>query len=255
MIMFIKKAISILFLIVVTVSFLSASRRGDVQIIEATENIQYLSQKIAKDYFLFYHKQKDTILKRRVNENIEQLELYILEIEKRTQKVSTKNLLEYFKYRIGEMKKLVDDKMTLENAEEMLDQSDAFLEGAKSILDEHAYKFSEEEKMLMLSKKAQYLLERVNSYYMASQIGLKSDFKYQKMKMDIAKIDEVIEKINHYQYFMTLKKRVEKFSKLWSLNRDFFNRDSLSIPYILTDSIEYSQDILVELEEYHKKNL
>ncbi len=255
MIIFIKKVISIVFLIAVTINFLSASRRGDVQIIEATENIQYLSQKIAKDYFFFYYKQKDTILKRRVNENIEQLGLYILEIEKRTQKVSTKNLLEYFKYQIDEMKKLVNDKMTLKNAQKMLDQSDAFLEGAKSILHEHTYKFSEEEKMLMLSKKAQYLLERVNSYYMASQIGLRSDFKYKKMKSAIDEIDEVMKDINHYQYLMILKKRVDKFSELWSLNRSFFNRDSLSIPCILTDSIEYSQDILVELEEYHKKNL
>ena len=35
-----------------------AATRGDVKVIEASENIRYLSQKIVKDY-LFYYKHPD----------------------------------------------------------------------------------------------------------------------------------------------------------------------------------------------------
>jgi hypothetical protein len=255
----IRKKIKNLFL--VNIIFLSlnpllASTRGDVKIIEATESIQYLSQKIAINYFVFYNKQKDSMLKDELDKNIRKLEFYISEISNTTKSSSTKAILNYFTYRIGEMKALQYQEINESNARTILEHSEGFLEGALAIAEEHKYKFSKEEKMLMLSKKAQYLIERVNTYYMASQIGFKSDDNHQKMKTAIKEVDRAIQNIEQYQYPYRLKNKVEKFKNIWSINRDFFNqKDASPLPYLLLASTKYGQNLLTDIEQYHKKNL
>jgi len=238
------------------VSSAFSSTRGDVQIIEAAENIQYLSQKIAIDYFFYFNKQKTVNSKKKFNNNIKKLEYYIAEILNTTNSEQTKNILYYFNYRVEEIKVLFDQNITEDNARILLTHSEGFLEGAESIIEEHKYQYSKEEKMLMFSKKAQYLLEKVITYYMASQIGLKSEYKQEKMKEAIVEIDEVMKKINEYKYSFALKKKVEKFSTIWAINRMFFNNsEGASIPYLLLDSTQYTKKILVDIEKYHKKNL
>lgn len=256
MLVLIRKIVTIAMLMSGVVSTASSSTRGDVQIIEAAENIQYLSQKIAIDYFFYFHKQKNVNSKRKFNNNIKKLEYYISEITNRTKNEQTKDLLDYFTYRIEEIKILFDENITEANARILLTHSEGFLEGTKLIIEKHKYQFSKEEEMLMLSKKAQYLLEKVITYYMASKIGLNSKYKQEKMKDAIIEIDEVMKKINEYKYSFALKKKVEKFSTIWATNRMFFNNsEGASIPYLLLDSTQYTKKILVDIEKYHKKNL
>jgi len=252
----IKKFFTTLLCMTLFVSFSFASTRGDVKIIEATENIQYLSQKIAIDYFFYYHKQKDSMSQRKLDENIKKLEVNISEIINTTKNEHTKDILNYFTYRLEEIKILSKEQVNKANARRLLDHSEGFLEGAEAIIEEHKYKFSKEEEMLMLSKKAQYLLERVITYYMASKIGLNSAYKQQKMKNAIRDIDKVMTKINAYQYSIALRKKVDKFSNIWGMNREFFtNMNKTSIPYLLLGSTQYTKKIMVDIEQYHKKNL
>jgi len=234
----------------------SASTRGDVKIIEATENIQYLSQKIAIDYFIFYSKLNDSMLKNKLNENMDKLEFSISEIANRTKSPSTKAILDYFTYRIEEMRDLQHQQISEINARSILEHSEGFLEGAKSIAQEHKYPFSKEEKMLMLSKKAQYLMERVSTYYMASKIGFKSNNNRQKIKKAIRDMDQTIKDIDLYNYPYALENKVKKFKNIWKINRDFFNKEEkYSIPYLLLASTKYSQKLLTNIEQFHKKNL
>ncbi len=237
-------------------NFLWSSTRGDVKIIEASENIQYLSQKIAIDYFFLYHKQKNVVLEKNLENNIKKLEFNINEIVNMTKSNKTKNILLYFVYNLQEIRLLSTKEMNLKSAKDILDYSEEFLEGTKAIINEHKYAFSEEEKMLMLSKKAQYLFEYVTTYYMASQIGLTSIHKKEKMTIAIAEIDRIISQINSYKYSIGLKKKVEKISSIWRVNREFFSKaNGASIPYLLLGSTQYSKNILTDIERYHKKNL
>ena len=235
---------------------LFGSTRGDVKIIEASENIQYLSQKIAVDYLLLYSKQDDTFLKREIEKNIEQLKLYSNEIKAMTKSSRAKHVLFYFNYSLGQIKKIVNEKRNRENIDKILGYGEQFLEGADAIIDEHKYDYTKEEKMLMLSKKAQYLFEYVTSYYMASKIGVSSDFKKEKMRRAIGKIDNILIEANNYNYSQELKKSVEQICTIWTTNKEFFsNEEGLYIPHILLHSTQYSQDILEKIELYHKKNL
>jgi len=50
---------------------LMASTRGDVQVIEASENIRLLGQKMAKDYLYYYKNPKKLYLKEDLENDIE----------------------------------------------------------------------------------------------------------------------------------------------------------------------------------------
>lgn len=247
-----KKIILILFFSIL----LFGSTRGDVKIIEASENIQYLSQKIAVDYLLLYNKQDATFLKRSIEDNIKRLKSSVDEISEMTKSSSSKKILVYFDYSLGQIKNIINQKKSIERVNRILDFGEQFIEGADAIIDEHKYRYTKEEKMLMSSKKAQYLFEYVTSYYMASKIGVISDFKREKMYQAIAQIDKILMDANEYQYSQKLKRSVEQISAIWTINKEFFsNQEGLYIPHILLHSTQYSQDILEEIERYHKKNL
>ncbi len=243
-------------LILIFSILLFGSTRGDVKIIEASENIQYLSQKIAVDYLLLYNKQDATFLKRSIEDNIKRLKASVDEISEMTKSSSSKKLLVYFDYSLSQIKNIINQDKSIEKVNRILDFGEQFIEGADAIIDEHKYNYTKEEKMLMSSKKAQYLFEYVTSYYMASKIGVISDFKREKMYQAIAQIDKILKEANEYHYSQKLKKSVEQICAIWTTNKEFFsNQEGLYIPHILLHSTQYSQDILEEIERYHKKNL
>ena len=243
-------------LIVIFSVLLFGSTRGDVKIIEASENIQYLSQKIAVDYLLLYSQRDRIFLKKSIEENLKRLEFYVNEISETTKSNSTKNYLNYFNLRLDSIKNIINQKESIANVNLILAYGEEFIEGSDAIIDEHRYKYTKEEKMLMLSKKAQYLFEYVTSYYMASKIGLSSNFNREKMYQAIAKIDNILTEVNEYNYSKNLKKSVEKICTIWATNKEFFsNEKGLYIPHILLHSTQYSQDVLEDIERYHKKNL
>ncbi len=232
------------------------STRGDVTIIEATENIQYLSQKIATDYLFFYNKPADTLLKNQLSKNINNLQFFVADIADTTTDTHTKNILDYFTYRIEQIKQLPNQKTNESNARLILKYSEVLLEGAKSIAKEHKYKFSEEEKMLMQSKEIQYLIERASKYYMAFQIGLNRKNNYRKMQKAIKDIDDNIREIDIYRYPYQLEKKLKEVNRVWRINRDILVRmDEYSIPYLLLGSTEHIKKLLKDIEQYHKKNL
>ncbi len=243
-------------LILIFSALLLGSTRGDVKIIEASENIQYLSQKIAVDYLLLYTKRDSQFLKKSIEENLKRLELSIDEISETTKSKRTKNYLSYFNLRLESIKKIINQKESIANVNLILAYGEEYIEMTDAIIDEHKYNYTKEEKMLMLSKKAQYLFEYVTSYYMASKIGLSSDFNREKMYQAIAKIDNILTEVNEYNYSNELKEDVEEICTIWTMSKEFFDsKDGVYIPHIILHSTQYSQDILEKIELYHKKNL
>jgi hypothetical protein len=232
------------------------STRGDVKIIEATENIQYLSQKIATDYLFFYNKPTDDLLKKQLYNNINNLQFFVVDIADTTKDPHTKNILDYFTYKIELMKQIPNQKINESNARLILKYSELLLEGAKSIAKEHKYNFSKEEKILMQSKEIQYLIERAIKYYMAFQIGLNKKNNYKKMTRAIEDIDENMKEIAIYNYPYQLEKKLIEVNRVWKINKDFLIRvNQYSIPYLMLSTTEHIKNLLKDIEQYHKKNL
>ncbi|MCK5853998.1 MAG: hypothetical protein KAG56_02165 [Sulfurovaceae bacterium] len=250
-----KKILNIFLLLLLFSMGGYASTRGDVKIIEASENIRLLGQKIAKDYLYFYKNSKKLELKEGLYKDIEMLEHSILEISMITKNSDSKNILDFLSYNKDEIKELLSKKVSRENSILMLDYGESFLEGANSIAKEHAYIFSDEEQMLMSLKKMEYLLERTTKYYIATALNLDKNNNFKSMKESIVKVEQILKKINTYAYPEELLGSIEKMNSIWSKHKEFlYKSNELSVPNLLLSSEKILEDIVVKIALYHKQN-
>ena len=250
-----KKTINILLMIVGLTLSSFASSRGDVKIIEATESIRYLGQKISKEYLYLYQNPKKTELKDGLLRDIELLELSIRDIAMTTKSIDSKNMLDFLSYNKDEIKQLLSSEITKEKSILMLDYSESFLEGANSIEATHRYEFSDEEKMLMSMKEFEYLLERVSKYYVASNLNLDRVNNFEHMKSAIEKIETILNGVNIYDYPTDLIKQREKMNSSWKTHKAFlFKSQELFLPNLLQSSTSKLENIIKTIALYHKKS-
>jgi len=250
-----KKIWHILFTIIVFTMGISASSRSDVQIIEATENIRYLGQKISKDYLYLYNNPKKIELKEELDQDIKMLEHSISAIAMSTINTDSKNILDFLTYNKNEIKELLTKEVNKETSILILDYSESFLEGANSIASVHTYAFSDEEKMLMSMKEFEYLLERVSKYYIASNLNLDKVNNFEHMVNAILKIDTILKDVNLYEYPAELDKESKEMNLIWKTHREFlYKSEKLFLPNLLEASSKNLEKIIQDIALYHKKN-
>ena len=232
-----------------------AATRGDIKVIEASENIRYLSQKLVKEY-LFFYKHPDKV---EVKNQLEKLLLKLNDdfriIATTTKDSDTKDILEFLAYSKDQIAEIFNEKPNEETAALMLDYSETLLEGADSIASAHKYDFSEEEKMLIITKKMEYLLERITKYYMALNVGFNNTTNNESMQVSIDKLEENIKKINLYKYPSAQVGVQVKMNISWEANKVFLSKSKeLFIPKLMFTSIDYIEDLVSQLALYHSKN-
>lgn len=250
------KNIFYIFLLLLAVTLFSdAATRGDVKVIEASENIRYLSQKLAKEY-LFLYKYPDKVeIKGKLDKLLLKLNDDFRIIATTTKDSDTKDILEFLAYSKDQIKQIFNEKPDTEKAALMLDYSETLLEGADSIASTHKYDFSEEEKMLMITKKMEYLLERITKYYMAINVGFVSSTNKESMQESIEKFEKNIKIINVYKYPSKQIREQVKMNISWEANQIFFAKSKeLFIPKLMFTSINYLENIMLQLALYHSKN-
>jgi ribosomal protein S24E len=231
------------------------SSRSDVKIIESTENIRYLGQKISKDYLYLYYNPKKIELKEELSKDIEMLELSIEDIGMSTINADSKNILDFLTYNKNEIKELLAKPVNRETGILILDYSESFLEGANSIASVHIYAYSDEEKMLMAMKELEYLLERVSKYYIASNLNLDKVNNFEHMIDAILKIDKIMKEIDRYNYPVKLEEESRDMQHIWKTHRDFlYKSDKIFLPTLLESSSRNLDKIIQDISLYHKKN-
>jgi hypothetical protein len=231
-----------------------ASTRGDVKVIEATENIRFLSQKIVKDYLYFtLHPKKE--LQDNIYKTLTLLNDDLRVIATTTKDSDTKDILEFLSYSKEQIEQLIKDKVNEENSALMLDYSETILEGADSIALAHKYDFSSSEKMLMVAKKINYLLERVMKYYIAIHAGYNTPTNKEQMQVAIESITRNLKILNNYKYPKDLKSIQNAINEAWSTNSYYLgNSEKLFIPKLMSISVNYMEDLVTEIKIYHSKN-
>ena len=250
-----KKIIHISLLLLSFSIFANAATRGDVKVIEASENIRYLSQKIVKDYLLLYKNEAQLEVKSRLTKELQLLSSDLRIIATTTKDADTKDILEFLAYSKDQILQIFDEKVDKEKAALMLDYSETLLEGADSIALAHKYNFSKEEKMLMLTKKIEYLLERITKYYMALNVGFKNTTNKEQLNTAMAEVEESLVEMSLYAYPEELKSTQLELDRSWGANRIFFHKsESLFIPKLMFISIAHLESIVSQLALYHSKN-
>ena len=232
-----------------------SATRGDIKVIEASENIRYLSQKIVKDYLFFYKNQDKLEVKRGLDRALVKLTDDFRIIATTTKDGDTKDILEFLAYSKDQIEQIFNEKADKERAALMLDYSETLLEGADSIANAHRYDFSDEEKMLMVTKEMEYLLERVTKYYMAIHVGFNSATNKEQMQESITKLEENIAQINNYTYPAEFQKTQVKMNESWKANKSFFGQsETLFIPKLMFTSVDYMEDVVAQIALHHSKN-
>ncbi|RRS30301.1 MAG: hypothetical protein P794_07570 [Epsilonproteobacteria bacterium (ex Lamellibrachia satsuma)] len=250
-----KKIFYIFFLLLGSTLFSEAATRGDVNIIEASENIRYLSQKIVKDYLFLYKHPDKVLVKNELKKILDMLNNDFRIIATTTKDTDTKDILEFLAYSKDQIEQIFAEKPDKEKAALMLDYSETLLEGADSIAAAHKYEFSREEKMIMVTKKMEYLFERVTKYYMALHVGFDNTTNKEQMEKAMIGIEESLLEISLYDYPKEIKGIQKNIDKSWRANRIFFSKsENLFIPKLMFTSIDYLENITMQLALYHSKN-
>ncbi len=249
-----RKLFASLLILVASFNIAYGATRAEVNVLEATETIRYLSQKITKNYIYLYANPKKSAIFGEIKRDIARMVESIRTISMTTNDEYTKNVLEFLTYSKDQIEDLIKKTPTKERAALMLDYSETLLEGANSIAKEHSYDFSESEKMLMTGKSIEYLIERATKYYMALSIGLVSDVNKKQMAMSIEEIIKKIAVINSYnKYPQKLQNNKNKLAISWKLVKDLFDK-KIRLTNIIVLSTNQMEDIVQKFIIYHRKN-
>ena len=250
-----KKLWNILTIITLFSITICASTRGDVKVIEASEEIRLLGQKIAKDYLFYYKNPKKIVLKDKLEQDIKLLERSIVDIATITKNRNSRNILDFLAYNKDEIKSLLNKEVSRERSILMLDYGETFLEGANSISYEHRYEFSTEEKMLILFKKLEYLLERISKYYVAYALNLDKNNNLKSMNEAIGNVEDILIEINSYSYPDKLVVELKRMNIIWKRHKHFLSEsDDISVPNLMLSSNSILQSVIQKIALYHKQN-
>jgi len=252
---YMKKIWTILFVIIGLMHNSLASSRSDVKILEATESIRYLGQKISKEYLYYYHNPQKNNLKEEILMDIEMLEWSIKDISMSTKNIDSKNMLDFLSYNKNEIKELLKQPVNKDRSILMLDYSESFLEGANSISSMHQYEFSNEEKMLISINELEYLLERVSKYYIASNLNIDRINNLEHMMQAIQKIEIIFKNINLYTYPDALEEERARINSIWKTHKEFlYKSEKIFLPNLLEASSNHLKKIIEKIAMYHKQN-
>ena len=230
--------------------------RGDVKIIEATENIRYLSQKIAKEYLYVYNYPQNAEIKKRLYQTLGELRENLKTISAVTTDEDTNNVLDFLAYSQEEILTLLNKEPTKELLVSLLDYSDTLQEGAESIGKTYAYDFTREESMLVASKNVSFLLERVIKYYMALYSGYDSKNNRQELRRSVKELAHYMNTLNGYAYPEEIVNIRSKINMIWKRDAEVIGAiDRFFVPSLLFDSVVYLEEQVDMLALYHSQRL
>ncbi len=230
--------------------------RGDVKVIEASENIRYLSQKIAKEYLFLYRYPQNEAVKKSLYGTLAKLGENLKVISAVTNDEDTNNILDFLAYSKEQILDILTRKPSHELLVEMLDYSDTLQEGAESIGKTYAYTFSKEEKMLVVSKNISFLLERIIKYYMALYNGYNTRNNHEKLQESVRELTAYLAKLNRYAYPEKIRSVRREFDRVWQRDKEVISQaESFLVPNLLFDSVVYLEEKIDVLARYHSQNL
>jgi hypothetical protein len=178
----IKKIFLIIFIVFNIFISVEASTNENIKIIEATKNIKYLSQNIAREYLYLYHNPKRLETNIQLQNDIKELENNFRFVAKNTNSADSKNILDYLSYSKDQIKEILNSELKAENRELILDNTEALSEGAQSILISYNYD-------PLKDKDIKINLANISKFYMAIHENINPSSNKESMIEEIKIID------------------------------------------------------------------
>ncbi len=121
--------------IVVFLLTLTLTLHARQAIIEAAQDVKYLSQKMANDYLLYFYNPRHFNYREPLQKSLRELESDLRTIASDTGNEDIRSVLDYLSYTKDEIADILKEKADKTRAEKMLDFSDTLQEGAGAILE------------------------------------------------------------------------------------------------------------------------
>ncbi len=187
--------------------------------LQATQDIANLTQKIASDYLYLYYRsnsQKDSTI---LDDDIKKFENDIRFIAVQAKGDDIKNILDFLSYTKDEIKSLVSEDISKENAVRILDESNALVEALGSIVQTVG--------ATPLESSIHFHILKLYKLYLAIGLKLDSEENRKLFYEEVAKIDKLI------------KKESINLQSSWKAYKDIINPSPLYfIPNIVEIMIE-----------------
>ncbi len=243
-------------LLLLGAELMGAATRKDVRLLEASEELKFISQQIVMDYFYLALNPQKKEAADKLQHGLAQLDEQLRLIAISTKNEDTKDVLTFLAFSRDQILETVSQPYSKENGALMLDYSEVLLEGAESIANNHKYTFSKEEQMLIDVKGMAYLVERITKYYMAFQAGFDDLNNVRQLKDAVGLFEDRLGRIGHYPYRGGSAEARSAVERFWSVvKRYYLSLDKSKMPNILYLSAGHLEEILGKLELYHIKNL
>ncbi len=193
------------------------------KVIDSTQNIEYLSQKIAKDYLFLLKDPKKEFLKDELKESILNIEKSFRFIAKNSKNSDAKDILNFLSYSKDQIRDILSKEISKENALVILDSTESLYEGAKSILKIYNYNFWSD-----LDVKISMM--RILKLYMALHLNINADTNKEIMESEIEQLQKRLELSS-----MELNRSWQALKEYLNVEKEYFIPN---IVYILTKYIE-----------------
>ncbi len=237
---------------------LHAATRGDVKVLEASDTIRFVSDKLAREYLLYTLFPNKRSLQKNMDTHLKELPKSFQDIAVATKDDRTKGLLSFFTYQKARADEIVREASpTKELADEMLEMSRSFVEGSESIARYHTYDFSFEENMFMLTRSMQRHLASLAKYYAAHQLFPDDPTLKERMEKARRLFDAELKTINEYHYKDEEMTRTrDTLNALWKNVRSYWDKGGSegALPMVLSIATDRMIDLLDKLGVYHSKN-
>ncbi len=250
-----KKLLLVLLLLGGSFQWAFAAIRAEVNVMEATENIRYLSQRITRNYLYLYANPLKKEVESQIRKDLEELVASIRTISMSTSDEDTKNILEFLTYSKDQISELIKAKPDKQKAALMLDYSETLLEGANSIAAAHRYAFGESEKMLIQSKNIEYLTERSAKYYIALGVGLGSEVNRQQMNHALQDLETTLKGVLQHQYPSSMGNDTKALESIWNVRKNLYlRRKKVFVSNLVVLSTEEMENLAGHFVDYYRKN-
>ncbi len=193
------------------------------QVIANVQKIEYLSQKIAKDYLYLLQNPKLEALNGELKSSITQIENSFRFIAKNSKNSDAKDILNFLSYSKDQIKDTLEKKMSRENALTILDSTQSLYEGSRSILSTYNYN-------LWSDIDVKIAMMKILKLYMAIHLDINSDINRELMQNEMDQIEKRLEISS-----MSLNRTWQALKEYLKADKDYFVPN---IIYILTKQIE-----------------
>jgi len=225
----------------------------NIELITLADKQRMLSQRIAKDY-LYVGKgiafsKANKQLKKSLDSFLENYKKMLLT----TNDPDIKNLLEFVKLSLDDLRTITTEKFSVDNAQLILDLTESMFEGSRYIYFSLRTSTNLKESENIFKASQQLILsQRIAKYYIAYQLGIKDVNSVNSMKKTVNRFSKNLDfLLKTTTNTPQINKKLNEVDKLWKIVHKFYNNiEKGGLPLIVfntTDSITRKMDEITKM--------